>query len=307
MPDPTNPKPNEPTTQTPPAGGTPTTTPAEDQKPPDTAAAAAGGTDPKATAPPPDVKPPAATAPKPELTVIRSAEDIDALLASGKGSAILPQSQMKALKTKFETKGRDAALADMAAMAKASGYASVEEMVSAAKTAKANGGKPPMIDVKSKEAVAAAQKERDEAVRRANDADIREKARMDEFARQEAELHVREQVLVAGVNSSDSDYVADRLKRHIAGLDEAAFKAFDENSWFAELRKEKPYLFQEQVVKPTTGTGGGNPKTPDNKPGDGPKAFNALTASRQEFLDHTRKKGYKMSGSTGGKNPTKPQ
>lgn len=70
----------------------------------------------------------------------------------------------------------------------------------------------------------------------------------------EAEMALREELYRAGVQ--DTDYALRLLTRQLEGKSEEEIGAFNRADFYAELRKEKPYLFGETVAPATTGTNG---------------------------------------------------
>jgi hypothetical protein len=75
-----------------------------------------------------------------------------------------------------------------------------------------------------------------------------------------AEMHLR--TIAAGVGVQDVDYSIMLLTREVEKLTPEQAAQFDERAFFEGLRKTKPLLFGEQVVPATTGVGGGSPPKP---------------------------------------------
>lgn len=265
--------------------------------------------DPQASSPPPPASsspPPASSTPPPasqpaangssSFRAINSAEDLDAALEAGKGNVVLPQSAMRRIKDQLHERGMKAALAEAETQAKAAGFSSFAEAIGAAADAKKNAGKrQPMIDKKSQEQLAAANKVAEEAKATAKREERKRIEAESRAAQNEAKFHVREQVLLAGIKPADVDYVADRLEKTIARLSDEQVASFDEAKFFEELRKEKPYVFVETQILANTGTGNSQatPAAPKPSQVPPPKGTDAREMSPLDFKRHMRAAGYR--------------
>jgi hypothetical protein len=124
--------------------------------------------------------------------------------------------------------------------------------------------------------------------------------------------HLEKTALLVGIR--DVDFAIHLLEQHASGLTDEEAQTFDESAYFAGLRKDRPYLFQDQVVPANTGTAGegaggaGNgghdvrPPPPNgggagggSGAGNGAKV-DARKMSSTEFQDYLSKKGLNMVG-----------
>lgn len=122
----------------------------------------------------------------------------------------------------------------------------------------------------------------------------------------EGEQELREAAVRAGITrSEDISYALHLIERELASKSKEELDAFDENAWFANLRKRSPYLFGERVQPATTGTAGTTdagapppkpgtvaaplaPQTKTNESGNGKGAFGL---SQREFQETLRRHG----------------
>lgn len=227
-----------------------------------------------------------------------SAEDVEKALATGKtGSAVLPHSAIKKIKEQFAQKGREGALAEMEEQAKAAGFESAEAMRAAAAEARANAGKkPPIVDRKAAEQLAAERSARVVAEQRAaEETRAREEAEA-KAMKAEAEFHVREQVLQAHVKPGEVDYVTHRLRSALASVPDDQVGKFDEAKFFKDLRKEKPYLFMETTTPATTAPTGEKPPAPaPGAPKVDEQKVDTRTMTRQQYKEHMRRQGFRVT------------
>ena len=108
---------------------------------------------------------------------------------------------------------------------------------------------------------------------------------------------MREEIVRAG--GTDIDYSYDRLRRHLAGQTNEQLSAFDIKAWIETERKEKPYLYGQNVVPANTtpanpGPGGAPPPPP--APGDAARraadgqAVDTRRMTPKEFQDYMKQK-----------------
>lgn len=297
--------------------------------------------DPKTTPPAQEAKtdpPPAATTepsdkpnqqptqPKGALSFVSSAEDIDKLLGDGKDTnAVMPRSAIKKIKDKFEERGKTAGQAELLKQLEAQGFKSVEEVLLAAneakrlreeaEAAKAAGANkdpkrasflPPRGKDKDAQAAALAQTEAEKKLAEARRDAANERRKREELEAkveaERAEMAMRSECVSADVKSEDVDYVLDKLRSHIGGLDEAGLASFDQAKWFDNMRKEKPYLFRGTQVPATTGVSSPNNVPPAPKPPEVTAAAatesvkDARKMTKEEWRQHKEKLGVRKSG-----------
>jgi hypothetical protein len=193
----------------------------------------------------------------------------------GKKVHYLTTDQFGKLKEQARSKGRAEALAEFA---KQAGYASVEEMQAAIKSA----GKPTTLHTDPQTKPDAIPKVNGKPDRHANDRQVRESARLQreldqlrqrarsesdgrkdaerKAAALEAEIVLRTQAAQVGVR--DIDYALHLLAHHVRGMDPELLKKFDETEYFRGLKQTAPHVFNEVTLPLTTGTGVGGAPTP---------------------------------------------
>lgn len=125
--------------------------------------------------------------------------------------------------------------------------------------------------------------------------------------------HLEKTALLAGIR--DVDFAIHLLEQHASGLTDEEAQTFDESAYFSGLRKDRPYLFQDQVVPANTGTagegggagnGGHEVRPPGNGAGGGGSGagngggngakVDTRKMSAAEFSDYLAKKGLNMVG-----------
>lgn len=118
---------------------------------------------------------------------------------------------------------------------------------------------------------------------------------------QSAEMELRQVAVQQGCK--DVDYAIRLLTREAAKKSPEERAEFDEVEFFKGLKQSKPYLFGEEKVPATTGTGAGSEDTPpEPKPGDvstsaaGTQQFDARTATPDEVKARLKQLGLKTSG-----------
>lgn len=205
--------------------------------------------------------------------------------AGQSGVQVVPHAAFKRIKEEEFAKGKNAAMEELA---RASGFESVTEFVSAMQKSKtpSPGAQAPVAatppapmddasatpeDVKAlkddKRQSAMFQRQLEKAINDRNRyaqtaTDWRKKA---EDARSEAdavraEMHLR--TIAASVGVQDIDYAITLFSREVEKLTPEQAEKFDERAYFNALRKSKPLLFGEAVQPATTGTGTGGAPTP---------------------------------------------
>lgn len=196
---------------------------------------------------------------------------------------MIPHSSMKRIKEEEYTKGKQAALDQMA---KDAGYENNADFVSAMarlrQPAPAPAPTAQPLEAPADDAVTppdpantVAQTRRDMALQRNLEKALNERNKYAnsaseyrkelENARSEvdavrAEMHLR--TIAAGVGVQDIDYAITLLTREVEKLTPEQAAQFDERAYFDGLRKSKPMLFGEMVQPANTGTGGGSAPTP---------------------------------------------
>ncbi len=134
-------------------------------------------------------------------------------------------------------------------------------------------------------------REKNRAVRRA------QQAEQDKWAT-EAESELK--LMAIGVGIKDPDYAVSLWTRECQGKDEAWLNAANEQAFFTDLKKSRPYLFQEAIVPANTGT-----VTPGNAPpppgaGQVTQAqasaaqTNVRDMTREQYQEHLKKKGLRI-------------
>jgi len=181
-------------------------------------------------------------------------------------------SDFKRIKEEARAKGRRDAISDLDQAAQAAGFTSHSDALKALAELKKS---PPPAPVKpspqpkGEPTMATKSKTPDpkaemEALRLNDErSKMRKQWRVEERRRRElqsqldakeAEMALREELYRAGVQ--DTDYALRLLTRQLEGKSEEEIGAFNRADFYAELRKEKPYLFGETVAPATTGTNG---------------------------------------------------
>lgn len=200
----------------------------------------------------------------------------------------IPRSAMAALKREERERGRKAALEEMAANAKKLGYASVEDMMAAAKIAKKMRPRARTTEVKPVEQPPAPAGSHEE-LRRLNRARAREeKLRKAAEARSQAlevEMELRTVAVRAGVK--DVDYAIELLRRETRKMSPEQLQAFNEVTYFEkDLKKSHPYLYGTTDTPAHTAPGADPdapppaPKAPTPPPGP---QLDARKMSREEY------------------------
>lgn len=194
-------------------------------------------------------------------------------------------SEFKQIKEKAKARGRQQALEELDAKARAAGFESHEDALKALATLKKGSaapapaptvatpanprGAPTMSDAAKKKSEKAAAQEaervRAEQTRAIEDrAKMRQQWRKEERARRElqakldaksAEMDLRDECYQHGVK--DVDYTIRLLTRALEGKTQEEIAKFDRKAFYEGLKKDKPYLFGETVTPATTGTNGG--------------------------------------------------
>lgn len=152
-----------------------------------------------------------------------------------------------------------------------------------------------------------------EQVRKANKARANTDKRNKELERNlramEAETELKILAVRCGVR--DVDYAISLIKRHTSSMTPEALEAFDEEKYFREdLRKERPYLYGEEVrpadttptsAKPDAKPGEQPPTPPPpNPPPNGqPGEVNVKDMTRAQFEEFLAKKGLSGALSSG--------
>lgn len=240
----------------------------------------------------------------------------------GQGEVVhtVKQSDFKRIKEEQRAKGRQQAIEDLDAKARAAGFESHDD---ALKALAALNKKPPTPTVTPTihqgapaMSTKSSQKNQDpngdraraDALRKEDEARAERKKWRSEnrqrrdleaqLAAKDAEIALREECYRAGVK--DVDYVIRLLTRELQGKSQEEIAAFDRSKFYDSTRKEKPYLFGETVVAATTGTGGeakkeGDPATSATTTANGAPATpnpgaNAVdTAATKQFDARTAK------------------
>ena len=110
----------------------------------------------------------------------------------------------------------------------------------------------------------------------------------------EAEMHLREAAAMEGIQ--DVDYAIRLVTRDLEGRSDEEISAFDERKFFAQLRKDKPYLAGEVVRPATTGTGAAGVPAPTA--GDMKQAaaavqqVDARKMSKQDYARHLQSRNF---------------
>lgn len=113
-----------------------------------------------------------------------------------------------------------------------------------------------------------------------------------QLAAQQAEAELRVAAARAGV--LEVDYVLHVLRTELRGKTPEEMATFDEQTYFADLRTRKPFLFGENVVPATT-----SPTTPKDAPPAAPNeqtstkptTVDAKTMDRAQYIETLRKRG----------------
>ena len=201
------------------------------------------------------------------------------------GYLSIPQNALGKLKQEQRERGKREALSEMEARFKAGGFTSLDEAIAQLAALRAPPPAPaapqktqttsqPQFDRQNDQALLESRKQM-EALAKERERLARELAREQAAKRvlESGNLALQGEALlnVAAVRhgAKDSEYAVELCRRHLATLDDADYETFDEDAFFADLRKEKPYLFGETVVFANTGVG----------VGDAPVAPNAGTVT----------------------------
>lgn len=232
----------------------------------------------------------------------------------------MPTAAVGRMKQEQRQLGRKEAQTELEAKAKAAGFSSVDEMITAAQASKSGGGQRQpggngnggngqrngngnrdrgngqqaqpqngnrRVDHKTQQNVDRERRQRIVAERKAKEAQSERDAESARFSLERSAW---------GKGIRDTDYAITLLTRHVENLSDEELGKFDEGTYFDGLRKTHAYLFGETVVPATTGVGGAGAPTPP--PADQAQRSGAAgqkpvrEMNKQEYEAHLRKSGY---------------
>lgn len=228
----------------------------------------------------------------------------------------MPTAAVGRMKQEQRALGKKEAQADLDAKAKAAGFSSLDEALSAAAEHKKRGsiqqprndqrnqnGRPAngngasngapnpnggnRRDNKTQQVLERERRQRIHAERKAKEAQANMDAESARFSLERSAW---------GKGIRDTDYAITLLTRHCEGLTDDDLNKFDEALYFDGLRKTHPFLFGEVNVPANSGVGGnGAPPPPDPAAaarGSGAGAPDVRKMNKVEYDAHLRAKGY---------------
>jgi hypothetical protein len=238
--------------------------------------------DPEAPAPI-EAAPPTVPAPVPAQ---EAQPAVDPLVNKNEKVHMLSQHQFKKIKDEAGSKAVESLMREL-------GAANVEELK--AKLKPPEPAPKPKVDKSSEKAWI---REREELSAKAAKAEEQNRRLQLEIDAASTRALLERAAIHAGCK--DVDVALVMLQQASRKMTDADRAAFDEKTWFADLKKARPYLFSELVTGATSGTGPNSAPNPQSagaslKDSVAGKGFDARTATPQQFLERKAALGISAS------------